>query len=145
MEFETTEVKRRRFLDIVIGGAFLTTIIAAVGTAIGFILPPSRTNGNGGGRTEIGPVEELPVGKALKTLHQGRPVIVGHTKRGYFAVSAVCTHLGCLVEWNERTQQLDCPCHAAIFDTQGNLLTGPAPRPLPSHEVIVSSGKIYVT
>jgi cytochrome b6-f complex iron-sulfur subunit len=145
MEFEKTPIKRRRFLDMVIGGAFFTTIMAAFGTAIAFILPPKRTNGGGESRTEVGTLEQLPVGKAIKTLHQGKPIVVGNTKRGYFALSAVCTHLGCLVDWNEKTQQLDCPCHAAKFDTQGNILSGPAPKPLPSYETVVAGGKIYVT
>ena len=138
-------MKRRRFLDIFIGGAFFTTIMAAIGTAIAFVLPPKRTNGNGESRTEVGSVERLPVGKAVKVLHHGKPVVVGNTKRGYFAISAVCTHLGCLVDWNENTKQLDCPCHAAIFDIQGNVLTGPSPKPLPSYEVMVVGGKVYVT
>ena len=141
MKSEENRTTRRRFLDIFIAGAFLTTIIATVGTAIAFILPPKRTNGIGGDRTEVAAVEKLPVGKAIQTLHRGKPVVVGNTKRGYFALSAVCTHLGCLVNWNEKTGQLDCPCHAAIFDTQENVLAGPAPSPLPSYEVIVVSGK----
>ncbi len=145
MKSEQTQVTRRRFLDIFIGSTFFTTIMAAVGTAITFILPPKRTNGEGESRTEVGGLERLPVGTALKVLHRGHPVVVGNTKRGYFALSAVCTHLGCLVDWNGKTQQLDCPCHAAKFDTQGNVLSGPAPRPLPSYEVVVAGGKIYVT
>ena len=145
MKSEKTQVTRRSFLDIIIGGAFVTTALAVVGTAIAFILPPKRTNGDGESRTEVATVEQLTVGKAIKALHHGKPVVVGNTKRGYFALSAVCTHLGCLVDWNEKTQQLDCPCHAAKFDTQGDVLSGPAPKPLASHETVVVSGKIYVT
>jgi cytochrome b6-f complex iron-sulfur subunit len=144
MKSEDTQVTRRRFLDIFINGTFFTTVLAAIGTALAFVLPAKRSNGDGESRTEVGPVERLSVGKAVKVLHRGQPVVVGNTKRGYFAVSAVCTHLGCLVDWNDRTQQLDCPCHAAIFDTQGNILTGPAPRALPSYEVMVVGGKVFV-
>lgn len=49
---------------------------------------------------------------------------------GLHALSARCTHLGCAVHWNGAEQSWDCPCHASRFDTEGNVLHGPAPTPL---------------
>ena len=45
-----------------------------------------------------------------------------------YALSLVCTHLGCTV--NVGDQQLSCPCHGSLFDRRGNVLKGPADRPL---------------
>ena len=53
------------------------------------------------------------------------------TSGGVYALSAVCTHLGCITRFKSDERAIACPCHGSRFDLEGNVTHGPAPRPLP--------------
>ena len=61
------------------------------------------------------------------------------------AISAGCTHLGCIVTWDEDQQVFKCPCHDGRFDAEGNVLSGPPPVPLKRHPAKIEDGKLYVS
>jgi glycine/D-amino acid oxidase-like deaminating enzyme/nitrite reductase/ring-hydroxylating ferredoxin subunit len=76
--------------------------------------------------------EHLQPGQGRVVRSGVRPIAVCRTLDGEIhTVSAVCTHLGCLVSWNDAETSWDCPCHGSRFDPDGTVLTGPATRPLP--------------
>ena len=72
------------------------------------------------------------------TLDVDARIFVIHAQEGFFAMSAVCTHLGCLTAWKPDTGRIECPCHGSKFavfqpagKTPGEKVEGPAPKPLP--------------
>jgi len=58
--------------------------------------------------------------------------------------SPVCTHLGCYFTWNDQSGHFECPCHASVFSRTGEVLGGPAPRPLDLLPHKVENGRLYV-
>jgi len=60
------------------------------------------------------------------------------------AFSTVCPHLGCGVDWNEKTEKFHCPCHGSAFGLDGRCLRGPAPRGLDELDVQATGGEIRV-
>ena len=143
---KTNMITRRRFLDYLLGGSIVVSLSAALGVVFSFVYPPKKEGGaEAQEKLEVGPVSDLPEGKAKPVVFQGKNVMVVHVKAGFFAVDMKCTHLGCMVEWLEDKGVLFCPCHAAYFDFQGKVISGPAPLPLPLYIVEIVSDKIYVT
>lgn len=115
---------RRDFLSL----AGLTAAgIAVLSSIVGMArLPKPRVLPEAGSRFRIGRPEEFPAGSTRVLVERNVRVVA--TSRGVAAMSLVCTHLGCIV--GESTEGFKCPCHGSRFDADGNVLGGPAPRPL---------------
>jgi Rieske Fe-S protein len=65
------------------------------------------------------------------TLIKEQKVYIVRAREGYFyALSAVCTHLGCITNWKSEEGIIACPCHGSKFNNEGKKITGPAPRSL---------------
>lgn len=118
-------VTRRSFLSLASLGAFF----AAVGTAAAGMLrlPNPAVMPGPVRRFKIGSPEQFPIGS--ETRIEEASLTLFRDADGVYAISAVCTHLGCSVA---RTKQgFACPCHGSRFDEQGRVVGGPAPRALP--------------
>ena len=81
-----------------------------------------------------------PEGTARTT---GR-IYLAALEHGVVAFSPVCTHLGCLVSWNNNVRQFLCPCHGGKYDISGNVISGPPPKPLTRLPLEMRAGKVYV-
>ena len=73
------------------------------------------------------------------TFLQDQQVYIVRTPAGFFAVSAVCTHLGCVTQWKPDANMIACPCHGSKFQPDGKKIEGPAPRPLPHYSIYITA------
>jgi Rieske Fe-S protein len=60
------------------------------------------------------------------------------------ALSTVCPHLGCGIDWNPESRRFDCPCHGSAFDAEGRRVAGPSPRDMDELEVTTSGDEVQV-
>ena len=91
------------------------------------------------------PKSEVPVNATKDLMIGPTPVIIINARdKGFLAFSKVCTHLGCLVKYDKDRQLFICPCHAGVFDLEGNVISGPPPRPLPKFSVRVEGHNLVI-
>ena len=75
-----------------------------------------------------GPPDAIAVGSVVTNVEHR--VYVVRLAEGFRALSAVCTHLGCITRWQPDRNIIACPCHGSQFTLAGDVVAGPAPRPL---------------
>ena len=92
-------------------------------------------------------VDKLPVPSALMFKFAGHPaLLIRHGDGAWTALTAVCTHLGCTVQFDAQRNLITCACHGGVYNAAtGANISGPPPKPLTAFHVAVAEGKAVVT
>jgi menaquinol-cytochrome c reductase iron-sulfur subunit len=154
--YEDDKTGRRRFLKWLIGA-----IVTVNGLVIGLPFVKTVIGGKKGKEErkwlKVAGTESLPTGNPThvrfemlekhayiyqQTVHS--VWVIKHSASALTVLSPICTHLGCHYSWNEDTKRFLCPCHASVFSIKGEVLYGPAPRPLDTLPHKVEDGILYV-
>jgi cytochrome b6-f complex iron-sulfur subunit len=142
MSDQPSDMPRRDFLNLAWGGMAL---LAAAGS--GFVglrfLTSQVTDGEFGGIVTAGVVADFPPASAT-AFNNGRFYLVRGGDGGFVAVYHRCTHLACVVLWQEAEGQFYCPCHGSRFSPAGGVLNPPAPRSLARFPVTIERDQVLV-
>jgi cytochrome b6-f complex iron-sulfur subunit len=126
---EKKPMNRREFLNF----AWLVSIgfftVTSAGVTYLFSLPRFK-EGEFGGVFTVGTVSELPDTASPPANFPKVKLWLSNTDAGVLALYKVCTHLGCLYNWNNQEVKFICPCHGSQFEKNGTYIQGPAPRSL---------------
>ncbi len=122
--------------------AALLTLGGETLAALFKFVQPVNTGGFGG-VVRAGRVEEFAAG-SVNLVKAGRFFLYRLDDGSFLALWQRCTHLGCSVPWAEAEDQFHCPCHGSLYDKKGEVLGGPAPRPLDIFPVTIKDGEVFV-
>ncbi len=128
MTAHVTPPQRRKFLFTMLGGLGALIGAASAWPVFRFLAPSDA--GSGSDQVLV-PRGDVVSGKAPFFQYRGKPAVIMQPSPGNFvALSAVCTHLGCVVAWQEQAGEFLCPCHGGRFSAEGQVLSGPPPEAL---------------
>ncbi len=131
-------VSRRDFLGL----SSLWAAAVALGVAsLGMMrLPKAAVLSSPSKKYKVTLPDSLPAGQPF--VPPGRSVALYRDDEGVYAVSLICTHLGCIVK--QHAEGFECPCHGSLFKADGTVVKGPAPRALTWHKVTGGGGQYFV-
>lgn len=136
---------RRKFLiNLALAWATFTAAIGGALTVLGGFMIP-RVDFTKIDVFKVGPPDNFPKNTVDETFKDSKGVWIVNDGQRIFAMSIVCTHLGCTPNWMPNERKFKCPCHGSGFTMQGINFEGPAPVPLRRFEVSLSDdGQIVV-
>lgn len=136
---------RRRFVEMLLGSGLLASIVSFLYPVLRYLVPPAVPN-LGGDEVVAGKTGELKPNGSKIFRFGNRPALLLRTAEGeYLALSAVCTHLGCTVQYRSDLRQVWCACHNGLYDLKGRNVAGPPPRPLEAFQVHQRGDEVVVS
>ncbi len=134
-------------------GALITAMLSAPAAAY-LMLPPRREEesswADGGDISSVKSNEPVEIvfqqikKDGWKRSVQRATAWIVKTEDGVVAYHPRCTHLGCGYHWEGDIGEFVCPCHASNFAMSGEVLTGPAPRPLDRFETRIKGSRLWL-
>lgn len=142
---EPFQPSRRKFVQALLGGSLLASAASFLYPVIRYVVPPPATD-LGGDNVLAAKADELKANSAKIFKFGSKPGLLVRTAEGeYRAVSAVCTHLSCTVQYKNDVHQIWCACHNGLYGLDGRNVSGPPPRPLEAYEVHVQGDEVVVS
>lgn len=146
---EAESFSRSAFLRIALGGAG-AVYAAAIGYPVyRYLASPVEKAAEEGAITEVTlkGAAKLPQASVLMFKFAAKPsLLIHHSDGTWSALSAVCTHLGCTVQYQPEQQRIFCACHGGVYDPRtGNNIAGPPPKPLRRYESKVAGDDVIVS
>lgn len=136
---------RRNFLTRVLSTWLALTFLPGVYAVVQYIIPPALRE-QLVQMLNVGKFSDIAAGEAKIVRFNKKAIILIKTEENQIrALSAVCTHLGCIVEYKPTDKLFKCNCHGSVFDLKGKNIAGPAPKPLQAYRTEVKDNDIIVT
>jgi menaquinol-cytochrome c reductase iron-sulfur subunit len=151
------QLKREGFLKVAILGIGGFIGLSLGIPAVGYIISPAQNENQTQVWIRVGSTSKVEIDTPtlfkiktkqttgwISTEEELSFYVLTEDGRNYVVMSNICTHLGCRVRWIAEKNQFFCPCHNGVFDKNGDVVSGPPPKPLNRFEVKVDNNEIFV-
>lgn len=153
---QSANITRRNFLwSLIVGiGAVISAVVGIPLT--GFLISPAIRKE----QEEWSPIAdltEIPISEPTRVTYTSVKkdawlqatskkivYVVRKSNSDIYVLSTVCTHMGCLVHWDDSKKEFLCPCHGGVYDIEGKVIAGPPPRPLDRFKTKVEGQQLFV-
>jgi Rieske Fe-S protein len=152
--WDNEALSRRKFLEITFWSVSGITVVGVLGVAarylIGDSLDPKTVSW-----VQVGTLADLPAGSVHRVAYSlkaqdawrvveqtGALYAFSDDGASYTVLDGTCTHLGCVVQWQQSSSHYECPCHQGVFNRDGTVVSGPPPRPLRRLETKIDGGTL---
>lgn len=133
---------RREFLQKLLTVLGLATLASFLYPLFKYFSPPVEESG---AKRVVLSKKDIPAGEVKEIVFNNTPgIVINRPDKGYIALSRVCTHLGCLVDYQPDRKRMLCPCHAGTYDLSGAVISGPPPKPLQQFPLKVEGDSIII-
>ncbi len=141
-------MNRRTFFEKFVGALFGGTALAFFAPALAYLFPNRNFGATGREFTDAAgqtiSANSIPESGNRIGMLGGKPAVVLRHHGELVALSAVCTHLGCIVAFNASANIFQCPCHGGKYDRDGKVIGGPPPQPLERLTIRIEDDKIIL-
>ena len=135
---------RRRIVEVLLGSGLFASFVSFVYPVLRYLVPPPVAD-LGGDEVVAAKVGDLKPNGSKVFRFGSRPALLLMTAEGeYRALSAICTHLSCTVQYRGDLRQIWCACHNGLYDLAGRNVSGPPPRPLEVFQVHLRGEEVVV-
>ena len=146
---ETNDKTTRRFFVAAAGAAGLAYTAALAYPIYRYLASPAEMAMEATAVTEVTlkDAQKLPLGSVLMFKFGAAPAMLIHHEDGrWIALTAVCTHLGCTVQYEPQADRIHCACHGGVYNAEtGANVSGPPPKPLKLFKVAVGDAGVEVS
>lgn len=136
---------RRRVVEMLLGGGLLASFGSFLYPVLRYLVPPPVAELGGDQVVACKNGELKPNSYKIFRFGSGPGLLIRDSDGSYRALSATCTHLGCIVQYRGDLQEIWCACHNGLYDLNGRNISGPPPRPLEAYEVHLQGEEVVVS
>jgi cytochrome b6-f complex iron-sulfur subunit len=146
---EPGEATTRRFFLVAAGAAGLCYVTALGYPIYRYLASPEEMALEATAVTEVTlkDAQKLPAGSVLMFKFGTAPaMLIHHEDSRWISMTAVCTHLGCTVQYEPQADRIHCACHGGVYNAYtGANVSGPPPKPLTLFKVAVNDAGVLVS